>query len=178
MSDYTEAMISLAEMLPMEAGDPRIRAIANEVARLGKELAELQALEMNHEGACVRLKDEVARLTILAAKQLEALNAMGDDGSEVLREANEDAAFRRGTDAVLREALGDVMFSRLWGPELESLGRQMDRLRSERDAAFTVLRGLVGHADVEYAGDYASIEVRTEHWHAVRRVMAGETNHA
>ena len=42
MSDYTEAMVSLAEMLPMEGDDPRIRAIANEVGRLRARVEECE----------------------------------------------------------------------------------------------------------------------------------------
>lgn len=39
MSAYTEAMVSLAEMLPQEGDDPRLRAIANEVGRISARLA-------------------------------------------------------------------------------------------------------------------------------------------
>jgi len=42
-------------------GEQLVKAI-DDIAALRQEVAELQALEMNHDGACVRLKAEVERL--------------------------------------------------------------------------------------------------------------------
>jgi len=69
----------------------------------------------------------------------------GDDGSYGRRTEAEAWAFRRGTDAMLKEALGEETFSRLWGPPLEALGRFMDRLRGERDEAVGALKACVDH---------------------------------
>jgi len=51
---FTEAMTALAEMLPEQGDDPRLRVIANEVARLTKENGYLQRSVMNAESRLAR----------------------------------------------------------------------------------------------------------------------------
>ena len=42
-----------------------------------------------------------------------------------------DSAIREGTNAMMKEALGTVMYARLWGVELERLGHACDVLRAD-----------------------------------------------
>lgn len=60
-----------------------------------------------------------------------------------------DKALRDGTNAMMRECLGPEMYSRLWGYELERLGRACDWLRAEAAALLAerdALRGEVREA--------------------------------
>ncbi len=75
MSAYTEAMIALAEMLPEQGDDPRLRAIANEV---GKLTAEVEALrresrkwEDGHAALVIRALAAEAEVERLAAAENE-----------------------------------------------------------------------------------------------------------
>lgn len=65
--------------------------------------------------------------------------------AEIVRERNEsdaeldarrrfDRAIRESTNAMMKEALGAEMYSRLWGVELERLGYACDTLRAQVEA--------------------------------------------
>lgn len=78
---FTEAMTALAEMLPEQGDDPRLRVIANEVARLTKENGYLQRSVMNAESRLSRAERVVeAAGVIIIAWEAAALDPDTQEG--------------------------------------------------------------------------------------------------
>lgn len=55
-----------------------LRAVKSDLAAAREELVELRALEMNHEGACVRLKRELAELRDALSLQIARWEAVSE----------------------------------------------------------------------------------------------------
>ena len=94
MSDYTEAMVSLAEMLPEQSDDPRLRAIVREVTSLHTRLAEARQqkddladlLDMPRERLLYHAERAEARVAELESRPAEVTRAQ-----DALRDALADA---------------------------------------------------------------------------------------
>jgi hypothetical protein len=73
-----------------------------------------------------RLSEEIDRLRAALAQRDETIREI--EAEEAQRDA-ERALFRRSTNNALMHVLGPL-YGKLWGPELEALGRAMDEHRA------------------------------------------------
>jgi hypothetical protein len=140
--------------------EDEIDCLRADLERAEKELVELRLLEMNHEGACVRLKAEVMSLR---SALVEALRAERDEANRVKDRAIESLEAARRvvgrTDAALAEAA--ALRQQVQGMDLDGV-----------DAVLGRARGLVGLIEAK-----AEVE-RLTAWRAAVEVTENYDNAA
>jgi hypothetical protein len=96
---------------------------------------------------CIRYQEGIARLTPV----YERAQAADEMEHELDSRQSFDRAINESTNAMMREALGSEMYSRLWGYELERLGEACDALRERAERAeadLRLLRSLLDQTEV------------------------------
>lgn len=83
----------------------------------------------------VRSSTEASDIVRLAAKALELMDLLDDAEAEREEDKGFTNAIAQGNTEAMKHALGPDTYNRFWGPELERLGRVMDTITVERDAA-------------------------------------------